>query len=233
MSANGKISFRDVKKIVLGRIRDKTWPPDSILPREVELAQEFGCARATVNRAMRELADDGFVDRKRKAGTRVNAAPIRNAKLAIPVVRAEVEATGAQYRYFLVSRTLLTAPQWLRARLDLKGKPRMLHIQCMHYAGSAPFQFEDRWVNIETVPDIVKADFTDTGPNEWLVNQVFFSDAEISFGAAIADAKISDFLSVTPGEAIFTAERTTWLDRSPITFVRMSFARGYRLTTRY
>lgn len=233
MSANAKISFRDVKKIVLGRIRDKTWTPDTVMPREVELAAEFGCARATVNRAMRELADEGILDRKRKAGTRVNAAPVRNATLAIPLVRVEVEATGASYRYFLVSREVIKAPSWLRARLGLVQNPRVLHLQCMHYAGAEAFQFEDRWINLDPVPEAEQADFGTLGPNEWLVKQVPFSDAEIRFSAAIADARIADFLAVSIGEPIFTAERTTWLENAPITFARMSFARGYRLVTRY
>jgi GntR family transcriptional regulator, histidine utilization repressor len=233
MPTSEKIGFRDVKEIALGRIRDKTWAANTVIPRDVELAAEFGCARATVNRAMRELADEGFLDRKRKAGTRVNAAPVRNAKLAIPLVRAEIEATGASYRYFLVSREIVNAPEWLRARLGLKNSPRILHLQCVHYAGNRPFQFEDRWINIDTVPNVEHADFDKSGPNEWLVSQVPFSTAEISFGAAIADTRIAEFLSIADGEPIFTAERTTWLEKAPITFARMSFAHGYRLTTQY
>jgi GntR family transcriptional regulator, histidine utilization repressor len=233
MPANDKTSFRDVKEIVLGRIRDKTWTADTIIPREVELAAEFGCARATVNRAMRELAEEGILDRKRKAGTRVNSAPVRNAKLAIPLVRAEVEATGAIYRYFLVSREILNAPEGLRGRLGLRENTRVLHLQCMHYAGNFAFQFEDRWIVIKTVPEVEHADFENSGPNEWLVGRVPFSKAEISFGAAVSDARIADFLAISIGEPVFTAERTTWLENAPITFARMSFGRGYRLTTRY
>ena len=61
------------------------------MPGEVDLAEEFGCARATVNRAMRELADEGFIDRKRKAGTRIKSSPTRHAKFAIPLIRDEIE----------------------------------------------------------------------------------------------------------------------------------------------
>jgi len=231
VSTKVKVSFRDVKESVLRRIRDKTWAPGSIMPGEVELAAEFGCARATVNRAMRELAEEGILERKRKAGTRVNTAPVRLAKFAIPLIRIEIEASGARYRYVLVNRQILVAPGWLRARLRLQPDARVLHLQCMHYAANAPFQFEDRWINISAVPQVEQADFTKTGPNEWLVDQVPFTDGELSFTAAGADARLADFLSVPVGEPTFTAERTTWLDQSAVTFARMSFARGYRMTT--
>lgn len=233
MPAREKTTFRDVKQSVLARIRDNTWGPDTRLPAEVELAEEFGCSRATVNRAMRELAEEGIIDRKRKTGTRVNAAPVRSAKFAIPLVRHEVETIGATYRYALVSRAIQPVPDWLRARLDLMPESRVLQLRCMHYADNAPFQFEDRWINIAAVPEVEKADFSRTGPNEWLLAQVPFTDVELSFTATAADAELAPFLSMSVGEPVFTAERATWLDGNPVTFARMSFARGYRMTTRF
>ena len=233
MSASEKTSFRDVKQSVLERIRDNTWAPGTLIPNEVDLAAQFGCSRSTVNRAMRELAEEGILDRKRKAGTRVNLAPVRNAKFAIPLVQAEVEATGADYRYVLVNRETLIAPDWLRARIDLAEESRVLHLKCMHYADNAPFQFEDRWINIDSVPTVEEADFSKTGPNEWLLSQIPFTDIELSFSADSADAKLARFLSIRPGEPLLTAERTTWLNSIPVTFVRLSYCRGYRMTSRY
>lgn len=233
MPAIAKTTFRDVKQRVLDRICNKTWAPGTIIPNEIELAQEFGCARATVNRAMRELAEDGILDRKRKAGTRVNVAPIRKAKFSIPLVRDEIETTGATYRYALVSHDMLPTPDWLRARLDLEPDSRVVHLKCMHYANNNPFQFEDRWINIAAIPQVEHADFKDVGPNEWLLDHIPFTDVELSFTANPADAELARFLSILAGEPVFTAERTTWLNDNPVTFARMSFGRGYRMTTRF
>ncbi len=228
-----KNSYTDIKEIVLARIRDHTWPPSSIIPGEIELAEEFGCARATVNRAMRELAEDGILDRKRKAGTRVNKSPIRHAKFAIPLVKVEIESTGAEYRYTLINEKSLTAPAWLRARLGLDAPAKILHMQCLHFADNVPFQFEDRWINSAAVPSIGTADFTTIGPNEWLVNEVPFTDVEIAFSARVADKELAEYLSLSIGEPVFTTERITWLSGTPITFARFSFGRGYSLKTRF
>jgi GntR family histidine utilization transcriptional repressor len=228
-----KSNYADIKEIVLARIRDHTWPPGAIIPGEVDLSQEFGCARATVNRAMRELAEDGILDRKRKAGTRVNKFPIRHAKFAIPLVKTEIEATDATYRYTLISKKSLTAPAWLRARLGLNDSAKVLHLQCLHFADNIPFQFEDRWINIEAVPNVKHADFTTGGPNEWLVKEVPFTDVEIAFSARIADKEIAEYLSLSIGDPVFTTERITWLAGNPITFARFSFGRGYSLKTRF
>lgn len=137
------------------------------------------------------------------------------------------------YRYVLVKHEVLCAPDWLRARLNLEPESRILHLECMHYADSAPFQFEDRWINIAAVPQVEHADFKDVGPNEWLLEQIPFTDVELSFTACAADPDLAQFLSVLAGEPVFTAERTTWLNDAPVTFARMSFGRGYRMTTRF
>ena len=226
------VGFREVKAEILDRIRTKTWPPGTLLPSELDLAAEFRCARATVNRAMRELAESGIIDRKRKAGSRVSETPVRQATLGIQRIRDEVERAGAAYRYALVSRAVQAAPDWLVARLELAPGARAVHLECMHYADSSPFLFEERWISIEAVPAAEEADFAALSPNEWLVREMPFTNAEFTMYASGADDKLVAFLSVAPGEPIFTVERTTWIGAQSITFARLFYGRGYRLTTR-
>ena len=105
MTLHKKVSFHDIKEEVKARIENRVWPQGSLLPTEMELAEEFGCARATVNRALRELAEQGLVDRKRKSGTRVKSTPSKQAKFEISVVRRTIEDMNATYRYALVHRS--------------------------------------------------------------------------------------------------------------------------------
>lgn len=225
-------SYRDIKQIVLDRIRTRVWPPDSIMPSEVALVEEFSSTRTTVNRALRELADEGFLERRRKAGTRVLEAPLRHAKFSIPVTRDEVTGAGATYRYALIGAEVIEAPEWLMARLNLKGAQQVLHVRCMHYSDNAAFQFEERWIVIATVPSVVEATFVDMGPNEWLIREVPVTDIELSFMATCADDSLAAFLETSVGTPLFTAERITWLQDAPVTLARMHFAAGYRMTTR-
>ena len=228
-----KYTFRDVKADILAKITGGTWAPGSLIPNEIDLAETYGCARATVNRAMRELADEGIIERRRKAGTRVRLAPIRQARFDIPIVRNEIEEQGAAYRYSLVSSEVVSAPDWLRARLQLAADGEVLHLVCMHYADGNPYQHEDRWINLAALPQARQADFTEIGPNEWLVSTIPFSDAEISFSATSADAELADFLGCAEGAPLFTTERSTWWETGAITYVQLSFRPGHRMTARY
>ena len=227
------ITYREVKADILRQITQGELTPGSSMPNEVDLAASYGCARATVNRAMRELADDGIIERRRKAGTRVRLNPIRQVRMNIPIVRQEIEELGAAYRYALVHGQAEPAPNWLRARMALKRDDRVLHLTCMHYAEGAPYQHEDRWINLGALPEAEQHDFSDIGPNEWLVSTVPFNEAQISFHAVQADATIADYLDCTEGDALFQAERMTWLEGQTITFVQLTYRRGHRLTMQY
>lgn len=230
---NNRIGFRDVKREVFKRISTHHWGPGTLLPSEVELAVKFGCSRGTVNRAMQQLSDDGIIERRRKGGSRVKLTPNRQVTFEIPLIRAEIEAKGAEYRYELIKSSVVEAPFWLKARLDLDEGTRVKHIKCLHFADDMPYQFENRWINLKTVPSAENQHFIAMSPNEWLVREVPYTNAEVRFSACCADATIAKLLKIVQTEPIFLAERTTWLADAPVTFVRLYFARDYHMVARY
>ena len=227
------VTYREVKADILRQITQGELALGSAIPNEVDLAASYGCARATVNRAMRELADDGIIERRRKAGTRVRQNPIRQIRLNIPIIGQEIAELGARYRYSLVHCQAEPARDWLRARMALGRDDRVLHLVCMHYANGAPYQHEDRWINLGALPEAEGQDFSDVGPNEWLVSTVPFTDAQINFHAVSADPSLAGYLGCAEGDPLFQAERTTWLQGLTITFVQLTYQRGHRMTMQY
>ncbi len=224
-------SFRDIRNELEKRIARRDWQPGAIIPGEEALAAEFGAARATVNRALQDLARSGLIERKRKSGTRVALHPVRQARFAIPLVRQEIEQAGSLYHYTLLSREVRAAPDFLRARLALPAEARVIHVRCLHTADRRPYQYEDRWINLAAVPQAEEQTFDETGPNEWLVANAPFSHAQFEFGAARASEEERSVLQLPEGEAVFVAERMTWLAERPITLVRMVHPPTHRMVT--
>jgi len=214
-------SFKDIRAELEMRISKRLWLPGDTIPGEEALAAEFGAARATVNRALQELARAGLVERKRKSGTRVALHPVREARFVIPLVRAEIEASGMAYTYRLVSRMEEAVAGTEAARLEIATGSRCLHVTCLHSGDGRPYQYEDRWINLDTVPAAGAESFETVSPNEWLVSNAPFSQARFSFRAATADQAEAAILGIAAGSAVFVAERVTWLSGRSITFVRM------------
>lgn len=225
--------FRDVIDTIVTRITRGPWGPGTLLPSEIDLAAEFGCSRSTMNRALRDITDMGLIERKRKAGTRVRLTPIRAARFEMPLVRADIEKTGATYRYELIQRDIGPAPDWLCDKMPLDQNSPALHLVCVHYANDRAFQLEDRWINLAALPQAAHQGFTDIGPNEWLIATVPFSEVEISFLAKAADDLTAKYLGHSQGDPVFCIERATWWQTLPMTCVTLSHAPNHRLTTRY
>ena len=226
-------TFRDIKADIISRITGAEWPPGCRLPNEIDLARDYGTARATVNRAMSELVDDGIVERRRKAGSFVRVTPLRQVRLTIPTVRSEIEEKGSAYRYCLLQSRIQTIPEWLRARLSLPAAVEVRRLRCLHLSDGLPYQLEDRWINLAATPSARDASFESTGPSEWLVRKVPFSDVEISFSATPAEPDDAKSLGCAPGDALFRIERQTFWEGQPITFVRLLYQRGHRIVSRY
>lgn len=221
-------TWRQVHDEVLRRIGQREWPPGALIPAETELAEEFGCARATVNRALRELAEAGLVERRRKAGTRVAIRPIRHARLAIPVIREDIEASGARYSYALLGASERAAPAQIRARME--GAGRLLHVAAVHFADDAPFVLEERWINLEIMPEAGAPDlFKQESANEWLVRNAAFAGGDMELSSAPAEAPEASALGVAPGAPLLIVDRLTRAPDAPITLARLAYAPGHRM----
>lgn len=221
-------SWQSIRDAVLARIQSGDWPPGSAIPNEADLAAEFSCARTTVNRALRDLASEGLLERRRKAGTRVAEFPTRRARLHIPLIREEIAASGAEPSYRLLTQQLESPPARIADRMP--GAPdRLLRVDALHLADDAPFAFEHRWINPAALAGLPAPDFDSVSANEWLVKHAPFTTGELHFSAEPAMDDAAIHLACLTGTPLFTVERSTRTPAHPVTFVRLSYAPGYRM----
>ena len=211
--------YEKIRTEMLHRITRQIWPSGSLVPHEEKLAEEFGVARGTVRRAMADLVQQGLIERRRRAGTRVAARSAHSSILTIPVVRKEISARGEKYGYKLLS------VETGDAAMDMTGyfhNANLVHVQCLHLADGRPYQYEDRLINLDAVPDAADHDFTEMSPNEWLIERVPYSAVRTALKAEAANETQARYLKVKRNSPVFVIERQTQLDHQPITFVTMS-----------
>ncbi|NHB76896.1 GntR family transcriptional regulator [Rhodobacter calidifons] len=222
------LGWEEIRAEVLRRIRVRDWPPGALIPGEEALAEEFGVARATVNRALTALAEAGVIERKKRAGTRVAALPVRRARLEIPVIRLDVLGRGLAYDFRLMADRQVPAPVPVAARLGLPEGQPMRYLETLHLAGGLPFVLETRWLNPAVLPD-PPPDFAAVSANEWLVTHVSLVSGDIAFTAEPATPREAEVMGVAPGTPLLVAERTTQGMAGPVTLVRLAHAPGHRV----
>jgi GntR family histidine utilization transcriptional repressor len=206
------------------RIASGEWSPGHRIPFEHELVAHYGCARATVGKALTALVRAGLIERRRKAGTFVAYPHVQSAVLDIPDIgKAIAERTGS-YRFDLLSSRTLKDD----GRSENFADGTLLrHVTGIHQGQDGPFAFEDRLISLTCVPGAMDADFTSQSPSAWLLQSVPWTQARHRISAIGANADVSAHLAIARNTPCLLVERWTWRAGVPVTYVCQAF-RGDR-----
>ncbi|WP_326522783.1 histidine utilization repressor [Sphingomonas sp.] len=219
---------RDLEVAILSGAR----APGSRIPVEHALMADYGCSRMTVNKALAALAAQGFIERRKKAGSFVARPRVHSVVLDIPDLAVEVARRGQAYRYLLERRVI--APADTDTEAEIAQGTDLLRVSGTHLADGIPLAIEDRLVSLAAVPHAREADFAETSPGAWLLENIAWTEAESRIAALGADVAAARRLGVAEGTACLAIERRTWRGGEPITFVRQQFVgAAYDLTARF
>ena len=203
------LSYETVKTSIQHRIADGGWQPGVRLPSERELVQEFGCARMTVHRALRELEAEGLIERRQGSGSYVaELTPISNL-LQVRDIHDEIVERGHAHttQVFSLVREKATPDVAVAMRLR-KGAP-VFRCQLLHLENGVPIQYEDRHVNPALAPDLLKRDLTTVTPSAVLFELAPLTEAEQVIEAVLATDEQAKLLDVAPGSALLMVSRRT------------------------
>jgi len=220
-----------IRRAVCAPIISGAWPPGRRVPSEHELMALFGASRMTVNRAMRTLADDGLIVRRRRTGSVVAAATGDRAVMSIGSIRATVEAGDQAYSYESLARRHARASDDSAGRFKIAAGTPLLNLSCRHFAGGRPTALEDHWINLAAVPEASDEPFDKTPPGEWLAARLPWPKSQYVVTALNAGAAMSKLLDVEPGTACLKIDRRSWRNGVPAAFVTALYpGTGHALT---
>ncbi|QCB53772.1 UTRA domain-containing protein [Sphingopyxis sp. PAMC25046] len=212
---------RRIRDEIAAAIRSGEWRPGDRVPTEQELAARYVCARATVSKALGELAASGLVERRRKAGTFVAHPPVHSAVMTVPDLAELIAARGETYRWDLIS--IIDTDD--TGEEPLAGPA--LRIEGVHRAAGEPFALERRFIALGEVPAAADADFAKEAPGTWLLGHIPWTQARHVIRAVNPVRKETSLLGIGPGAACLELDRTTWRAGRVVTHVRQLF-RGDR-----
>lgn len=226
--------YQQLKDHVLGNIRTGQLRPRDRAPSEQELVTQFGVSRMTANRALRELADDGYLVRQIGVGTFVAEVHARSHALQVRNIANEIVARGHQHTAVVVISERLSAGTGIEQRLDLQAGTSLFHTLIIHQENGRPIQAEDRYVLPDAVPNYLQQDFTQITPNEYLSRIAPLQTVEHIISAQIPDESIRVLLEMDAGEPSLVIDRLTWSDDRPVSVARLHHpASRYELTASF
>ena len=144
--------YEQVKDFIARKIQEGAWRAGDRLPSESELVTQFGISRMTVNRALRELSEQGRIVRVAGVGSFVAEEKPQSTLLQIANLASEIRQRGHDYRCDVLAVERVSASLEVAAALDLRTGESVFHSLCIHREDGLPVQLEDRYVNPRQVP---------------------------------------------------------------------------------
>ena len=214
--------YDQIKRALTEKITAGDWEPGDRIPPEEELAQHFDTARMTVNRALREMADEGWIVRRRGAGSFVAPPPSPTALLEIVDMSRAIPASGRRYGYECIEQVRIEATGRVAEVMRLPEGSPVRRVVCRHLADGEVIELEERWINVDLLPEAATQDFTRLGPGGWLLSAAPWTEAEHTVRAVAADGRLAERLGVECGDPCLVLERRTFQDERVVTWARLS-----------
>ena len=226
--------YRRAKDFVLGKLNAGDWKAGDLIPSENRLVQELGMSRMTVNRALRELTEEGHLVRVSGVGTFVAESKPQSNLLRITHIADEINARGHRYSCEVLHLGREAASMSVAAALALSTGASVFHVLCVHCEEGVPVQLEDRYVNPELVPDFLNQPFGELlQPARYLLQAIRPDDIEHIVEACHPSPDESRHLQIALDEPCLTLIRRTWNNGKVVTYVRLVHPSSrYRLGSR-
>jgi GntR family transcriptional regulator, histidine utilization repressor len=225
--------YRQVKNHVLANIRSGHWPPGTCIPSENDIAAQFGIARMTANRALRELSRDGYLSRVPGVGTFVKESH-STSLLELRNVADEIAARGRRYDALVISLAKVKADTRLALSFDLKTGASLYALTIVHREDGIPVQLERRYVNPSVAPFFLRQDFSAITPTAYLLSLAPVDELEHSVKAVLPDPAARKLLRLTSSAPCLELHRTSWSGGKVVTRVTLTYPAGrYELVSRY
>lgn len=226
--------YLQIKQIIERCINDGKWIAGQKLPSENELVNALDVSRMTVNRALRELTQQGLVNRVHGKGTFVAERRRHASLIELQDIATEVLSQGKNYRTEIVELERKPANSELADLMQLDIGSELYFLCAVHYQDDQPIQLESRYVNARLVPDFIDQDFTQITATAYLLAQFRPDEMEHIVRAVTVDSNTRELLKIKREQPCLELRRRTWVNQQVVTQVTLTYpGNRYDLGARY
>lgn len=214
--------YEAVKDYVRARILSGEWPRDTRIPSENALGPMLGVSRLTVNRAFKELAEEGHLRKVPGVGTFVAEEKPRFGLTSIESIAEEIEARGMAWSAEVLALGPRPCPAEAAAALGLaEGSPVTASL-VLHRADGLPIQLEERHLRPGYAPGYAAQDFTRGTSFDYLARVGEVREMEQAVTAILPAPEVAALLGIGPAEPCLLIRRRTFGAQEATTFSRLT-----------
>ncbi|MGI9483674.1 MAG: histidine utilization repressor [Hyphomicrobiales bacterium] len=232
--AHAQPLYLQVKTRILEAIRSGEWPPGFRVPSENQLVKDLNISRMTINRALLELKDEGYLSRVHGVGTFVRELPHQASLIELKNIAEEVHERGGIYSNKIILLEEIEVEGELAHRFGFEVAGNVFHLVVVHAENGTPLQIEDRYVNPAVAPEFINQDFNTTTPTKYMLSVAPVDLLEHVVTARLPDARTQELLDIPADEPCLVLNRRSWSWGKVATVASLTYpASRYELRAEY
>ena len=200
-----KPKHEQIQAELLTRIQNGTYPEGSVIPKELDLAERFHVSRPTVRQAIEALVNAGYLERKRRVGTRV-----RQTKLAQEFTHVIRNFDSEMAQNGVIAKTTVlyfheeVANAEVQHALQLDEGAKVYKLLRLRFADDQPVVLVTTYLTRAGLDDFDQIDFANASLYEELDQRgLTITHIERKLEVLAADETTASLLNVNTGAPIF------------------------------
>ncbi len=213
--------YAEIKTYLAQAISSGRLAPADRLPSESDLVGQFGVSRMTVNRALRELKDEGLITRHAGVGSFVAERALGSHFIEVRNIADEIRERGHEHRAVVLKNAAQAAKAEDAAHFGVAPQTKLHHSVILHLEAGQPLLLEDRLVLASKAPGYGEQDFSTITPSEYLSRIAPLHRFDHEVRAVPATPEVRRHLALSSGEPALLLVRRTWSDDRIVSYARL------------
>lgn len=209
--------YHQLKEQIKQSIHDGKYQEGDLIPSEREFIESYELSSTTVRRALNDLVQENYLERKAGKGTFVKLKKAkRNLRKVLGFTKNMTEM-GLNPSTKVISKKIVTANSYACERLGLKKNDKVFELERLRLADGVPMMLEIRYIRLDLCPGIEKEDLNSS---LWKVFEEQYglkpsrhTQAMVIFTVSGNDASL---LTLNDNSLVFMIKGVTYVDDEPI-----------------
>lgn len=216
--------YEEIANVLRDRIRSKKYPPNSFLPNQVDLVEEFNASRMTIKKAINILAMEGLVYSQRGSGTKILSHPYLN-KDTSPANEYEGLSLQMKRRQRSLTSQIIQFDvefpnAFIQERLMIDAEQPVYNIHRLRILDDEPYILEHTFMPVQLVPGLKKEHLL-SSIYDYLHKElnVHFAGAYRAISADKSSAFDQQYLNCAETDPVLEVQQVVYLkDGQPIEY---------------
>lgn len=203
--------YLQLREQLLVWINEKQLTSQDKLPAERELAAQFNTTRITLRQALSQLEAEGVIYRSNRRGWFITPGRLKYDPSRDVGFNVYVRSQGFEPRTETISKSLITAPQWLAEKCQLEQSAQVYHFVRRRYVDERALLIEHNYLCAQSCTELLSKN---TDDSLWKLIEKEYQlrpckrDIEIYPQAIVGDE--AQWLNVNTGSAGLYLERVSY-----------------------